>query len=1824
MKKKFLGRLLTMLLIVSMTLTLLPVPAMAAYGSSSWGSWKEELRDRWNSFWYGDKDDTTDTAVQADTTDSYYRIVHLDCGRKYFTKDWIIALMTEAKAAGYNQIQLAFGNKGLRFLLDKMDVTVNGTTYASDKVTEAIQAGNKAYYDAGNANELTQTEMDDILAAAKTIGIEVVPLFNTPFHMEAVISAMETLGISNAYYSTNKACLNLSNDTATAFVKALMQKYVTYFSGKGCKYFSFGADEYEGGWDNTFYTYAGEIASMIKTADMTPRVFNDSYRSTDTKYINSVDEVCYWYTGYSGGDDTLYASASTLKNAGKKLINTNKDYYYVVSKTQITEWGSSQIQYVFSGPYDEANWINKAKKFNKNTFNNWASINDSDVTSAGSMFCIWCDNPGDKDETQIAKETRMILRVMAARMQDSNNYKASSELVDGGFDENGAIYHKALTVTGEGVTATKGQTVNASVAANKEITLTANEDVTWKYDSAVFTRKEASEAATAAYAAEETYKTYTGRSITLIPTGQAGDRTVTATNNDETVTIIVTVTEAEYREENVWVSVGGTSETFEHEGTLSATGGSNAIATANVERTTGAGKTNRTLSSLITNITNSETGVFCVNGYYLTMDDSGKIGATQDINAATKVTVTKSSNSYKIQANNYYLGIKSTTSGWSTTYTLTTSKSTSSSDVDFNWTFGRGYDYSQQKNGTWRVLVYDSGWKIGDNDWENAGKLYAVTETTTPGGAVTKVSFTGVAVGDTTYIIGDTKYIVHVSPAELKDQYIWINYFITDHPVTGSDNLTSKKVFAAEASGENGKALQDLIPQEGTDKKTSAAVKFYKAVAQVDGNIQQEAGWTNKVGAGFASGVEKVRYYNNVWSVYANGAWTAVPAGKSTTNFVPSTHLTEEVDTTGLAAITAYYAQKTTVTDDVTTYATDWGEAIGSNEASKFNEDYALLDFAVRYQSGSRTPDSFANEKTLVYNTNAGGDYKIGSASAKTRYIKDILVENTPQYEVYMITVTPSDELTKAAHGLTASSDISYPDENEKVVWVDNEAGLGDFTDESTHYTYYQVGGEPVVPNIIATSKHAYLVTYYVRVITEDVLTVHYCMSGSTDEKGEFYSYTIAVQGNTKFDSNFKQKTTNSLELVNNTVKNYNGHTETVSADLSTMPEIAASYRYVDYTCVGTKVSDNCKDVYLYYTFDNSAAFVIDFGLPLTITPGEVHDSLTKSGVTLTKVAATDVHCGTVTVNATDHSFTYTPNEKFLTAQDGDTFTLTYSGHIPKKGESGTQDGSVSYRVTILPASNVLYEENFLKEETGGSSTISWSNENFADHTTAQETQKVGEIGKNVFGYDGAYASSTGASGYWQLGSATEEGKKLSYNTFYSNYLSTTFFGNGFDLIGDCGPDTGRVLLLLTNKATGKGKLLDIDTRYNDGVGDYGTTTLNQVPLAHVMFDEEGTYTATIYAGGKAATTTSTQSGANGIAAYSGIATYAAAMPVVSYDDDVYAVLEANGLSMADVEYVNVSAADSTAVPAARRAAAAPTNGIATYAATDTTTEVKHAAGTHVEIDGFRVYRSSTNNTNYPAAEQNVKYWNILDVVKGNIVAYREGEGTESASVSVENYEGTGGPQNEIYLKPGQSVAFKLTDESIKSVQVSLRAVAGASSWSSTPISSNTEMYYTLNKDSEGNFTVSVPQDATGMLAIGNVKLPSSVTTDSIQSANEIATEELLLSVRMAMNVAPVDPEPEEPTVFAPELLDASVSTSRFFRNKYITLTVKASADVARLTVNGKELRPNNSWLVKKGWSDTYTYVLTETVKKNESRTYDIVAYDANGLASETKTLRAD
>ena len=1671
MKKKFLGRVLTMLLVASMVFTLLPAPAIAA------GNWW------WNN------DEYTEEAVPTATTDDYDRILHLDCGRKYFTKDWIIALMTEAKAAGYNQVQLAFGNKGLRFLLEDMSVL----SYTGQQVKDAIHAGNEAYHDFP-VDELTQADMDDILAAAAALELDVIPLFNTPFHMEAVITAMEELGITNSYFTKDngtpeRGCLNLSNEAAVNFVKALMQKYVNYFSGKNCKYFAFGADEYTGGWNDTFYSYAGEIASMIKTAQMTPRVFNDSYRSGSTTYIDGVNQVCYWYTGYSGN---MYSSAATLKRAGKQLINTNKDYYYVVSKNQITQWNSPEIQYVFSGPYDEATWINKANQFNRDTFNNWAWINNTSVSSDGSMFCIWCDNPGAKDETQIAKETRMILRVMAARMQNSYDYQGADVLVDGGFDADGRIYHK-------------------DIKDNKDI-----KDI-------------------------------------YITVGQKHTETIDGN----------------------------------HPGPYEGIDTSIATVTGNVIPGTTATPTLAMSEVYKFEENQSATGVISDgNGNYLKVSGESLTNTTK-IEEATKFTVVKTStNKATIQVTdtNSYLKLMNTSGSTSSIMAV---------EESYEWEVGLGSDFCWQAgyNSYYYLAYYGENWTSNDN-WAYAGHLYAVEPGTTSTTDKTKLTFTGVKRGDTEVTIGTTKYLIHVSEAQLSDNRICINYYITNHKVEDENGNTSHWVSAGEGkiNSEKGVAIEELIALTGTDTHTSKPTKFYKATAQSGNNIQTDAGWTNKIAAG--DNCAKLRYWNNTWSVCdASGQWHDV-VGK-TAEFDPEKQLSNGAAETnaGYAAITAYYGQKTEVTDEITTYATDWGGTIPG--AKDLGDEYALLDFAVKYQSGDRTPSKFATSKTIVYNAKGDKDYAY-SENGNTRIVKDLFVENTEGYEVYMITVTKNNNaLPTADTALSSSTKISYKTadtdvstNDEMVVWVDKEEDLGYFNSADKQYPGYKVGGDPIVSAIYVAQQSAYLVTYYVRAVSKDQLQVNY-IDLATNKP--FYHYGINVSGTTTFSENIalNRDTADSWkgDLVNGTVTNDKNKNQTVSADLSTMPEIGAEYRHVAYTCDHIQLSADRKTLDLYYKFNNTVTFVADFGLPITINKEDLSATLNNAGVKITEVKAAGVNHGAVKIDG--DVVTYTPDKRFVADENGESFTLTYTGTNVQ--ETGGKAGTVAYRVNILPASNVLYEENFLTQS--GDSSLGWTKGTTVAPTTPQQTQKVNGTGSyNVFGRDAAYDAVTGELGVW-----TATGLEFNSRT---GALTTSFYGNGFDLIGNCGLSTGRVILFVKNAETDKGKLIDVDTRYSGG-------DLYQVPLAHVMMDKEASYNVTIYAAGLKATNETPVS-----YNLSGAATYASDYAVGGYDTVLSDILAENGLTMADVEYVKVESA-----PAATTRSAASFYTLDTAAETGTIT---HAAGKHVEIDGFRVYRSSTNNTNYPKSEQDVQYLNILDAV-GDFTAFVEGSTADSKWEVRDTYENAGGPQNEIYLRKtdgeNSAIAFKIDPNAI--VQISARAVENEKAAElvvngvKTVIKTNTEMYYTFAASENG--IVTIKNEGDGMLALGNLKIKNGTQAAALSEEDYPAAIALL-----SLNAAPETPD----TVFEPEI-SAKVTTTRFIRSKVVTLTVSASADVAVLEVNGVELRPTNSWLVKMGWSDTYTYILTEKVPKNEIKTYEIVGYRADGAASETIVVKS-
>lgn len=337
---------------------------------------------------------TNETGASSSARNDFMRVFHLDCGRKYFSVAEIESLIDTASAANYTHIELAVGNDSLRFLLDDMSVTANGKTYASDDVKTQIHNGNVNYYDAGSANELSQSDMDAIIAYAQSKNISIIPLINTPGHMDAILSAATALTGSDCAYNKSVRTIDLTNDTAVAFTQALLQKYINYFAGKGCGYFNMGADEYandvlkpngfsyllSNGLYNNFVNYVNDVAKLIVDAGMTPIAFNDGiyYKNTTNCGAFSKDiVVSYW-------ENSGTASASFIAQQGHKILNTNKSWYYVLGS--------------------RASWagLETAKKGVQNTPVTSVQGDDGSVKPIGAMFCLWCDFPQNSyNETEV-------------------------------------------------------------------------------------------------------------------------------------------------------------------------------------------------------------------------------------------------------------------------------------------------------------------------------------------------------------------------------------------------------------------------------------------------------------------------------------------------------------------------------------------------------------------------------------------------------------------------------------------------------------------------------------------------------------------------------------------------------------------------------------------------------------------------------------------------------------------------------------------------------------------------------------------------------------------------------------------------------------------------------------------------------------------------------------------------------------------------------------------------------------------------------------------------------------------------------------------------------------------------------------------------------------------------------------------------------------------------------------------------------------------------------------------------------------------------------
>lgn len=618
-----------------------------------------------------------------------------------------------------------------------------------------------------------------------------------------------------------------------------------------------------------------------------------------------------------------------------------------------------------------------------------------------------------------------------------------------------------------------------------------------------------------------------------------------------------------------------------------------------------------------------------------------------------------------------------------------------------------------------------------------------------------------------------------------------------------------------------------------------------------------------------------------------------------------------------------------------------------------------------------------------------------------------------------------------------------------------------------------------------------------------------------------------------------------------------------------------------------------------------------------------------------------DVEKNAAEIKVLDSSKTYVSYDKSTNA-------LLYTPQSVNSGETidlalvfagGYQ---VKKSITFLPATNVLYEENFM---TNGGTHGEWIPEGTNNTATV-----VNDNENSVYGYADAYKGfATYSNGGALKATLDLKGGKRAYTT---DAVEFSFSGTGFDIISECGTDTGLLLVALS-KGGNPFKVYIVDTYFcgdnsiggnppipsiitGEGILDY------QVPVVRAMNLERADYSVRIL--GYLTNTAGAIVGPASPTPWDGGETGAAGSTRGANGIDTNRILREAGLKEFIGCEVETSFMDENSVLNGGTGIAAKNSPNRTFGKRGEET----AQTADVYLDAFRVYKPLADETKYVENEQGLAYAPVYDYVKNsaeligpeilpNSMVYVEYDGdTDIANIA--KYQDRG-PQNEVYLTNGNYIGFVLEGYTgTEKVMISAKAVAGdpvlgyldTNAIGDKIISSvmkMTEMYYDV--------TAYVRQyDSTKyMLVLGNIA-DADAETRSILSVSGIKLADGIIpatSTQIAADIASLVTlayQPVEEPVFTPERFELRYS-GRALAGWFTSISVKTSTDVDHVSVyrladDGslvpvrENMRPMNSLFTYFGWMDYYAFSLTvRAPRRGMTDTYYIFAYDANGVASE-------
>lgn len=1861
------------------------------------------------------------------------RSAYIDCGRVYYSPALLKALIKTLAWNRMNTLYLDFSNNNAtRFFLDEMKVTAGGQNY---DITTAKPSDGKY---------LTQADMVDIIKVAKQYGVQIIPTFNSPGHIGGLYSLNESLFVKGTATDYDSSCgkitLNIANQNAYDFGQAVVKLYVDFFAQQGCKSFNIAADEatlsgvkYDST-NETFVKYVNDLNTYIKGKGMTTRMFNDGVKSVNSGIDKDI-VILYWTTE---GD----SSAVNLIGAGYKVVNFNchAGLYYAymgsvdgayvwnqnveklydnwkpgVLSCKVYSWNSREYEYTPVETMEYSEYAGKLIGANFAVWSDYAFVNNKDGTAI-----INADDKNVVEKIQVVGD-----RCWSNKSSETYaNWKAGLTTAPGGINVSTYAIDGTVLPAASGITAASQVEIPVEDANNTGVSVVVKGEK-GQTGSLTVDKLETSpnaEAITAAGAEKSVSynvtpavdgKAYTGEgTVTLpVPEGWATEasrirayiidngavKLISGTLSDGKYTFqvphfsemgLVQLAEgAPSKTENITLTVGGTKS-------VSVDGVQNIVTAPNGQYATAATTTIPAESK----------------SYSATA--SAKIAAYQNYNESNLIDGNTSTKYWSngSQAKGAWVqvdlgaaipfdAVRLTSTG----YDACTNADVLVSADENSWTKIGSYTGSttpqvfENTLGSVRYIkvvittASNMWWQLAEIEWGNTQngqftRMAASGTVTVP--ERTSISFTGVAVGNTTAVIGDTQYNITVN-GRVEIPISIIDYradgLLFDFQV-GGKTYDYGLVHSHNNDGNVSSVNGGTLPGESYGTRiagTTLENTGYDASDSFSGNYYF---WGNKWSR---SGMVESELGSNGMPVYTNATVARVAQELAAGNY-NSDEMAGVVNDNDVIYTTFIKSGK--VTNTVTTKMSDAFSArkTWDNITNAYDLAWYLLNTLYQADTNMTTVNGTdgADHAVPIYGmkvdaydrlilTENNGVYSFDAANKKSNYdteSRSIYEDDTASsLQFYPIDGLGYDAILGDTTDKTNTSGNGVRPEHPngsytlrgEAQFVYQEDLYFEFSGDDDVYMYINgvlaldLGGAHgictkrvnlkdvaakchLTPGDVATFTFFYMernsdasnfkIETNMELVQRDIAVEK--RAYDTSYANEYASGTAVINGTTvAYDLIVTNKSNSPMTQIKLTDTDSLGGNVTIGSGVDVSPVVTPGkpndkgtvalgqgngYVLFITDSTGTEVTNTRFDN-LQALSDKIAKLTLPAGQSLhvrfltaktEIKPSKILDyintvevSANVGGQALSDTASHELY----SYNANDTGRTYVVDfglpleitgifdsdaqnnvgevslspknvQKYGTvtiAPNGFSTTLTYTRTANMTiNEPETITLDVAYKfgnnniklektLTIIPASNVYYEDN-LASFTNGSGVAenaTWSTVDNNDQTTTKD----------------------GGTDVYQ---ALEELGKSGVYGYDKQYNSSSMLSMG-----------------TAHKVTVTSAMADPEKWTNDSAWPTASFTFTGTGFDVISLtnNKSGAIFVDVYAGSKAEGKAEKKYVVNNYYGY----TYENGKWIVKENasDTLYQIPVMKITDLAYGEHTVVIK-------------------VAYSEYFDTANKSEYSFW----LDAIRVYNPMGKDYDYTADNEGYpQYIKLRDELaktaetnKG--VVFIDG----AANASIADYANFG-PNNEVYLANGQAISFKVPEnDKIASIQIGAKAPDGKSASmvvndndeSARTLNTATEMYYEISKT--GNqFTIA--NKGEGILSLTNLKITYTDKNHEEVKLESLTAKDQANAVAMvqALFAAPVE-------AFQPETLQAN--WGRAVRaGKRATLTVKTSADVESITVDGQPITSYTTRTERTGWGwwspkvtyHVFTYTITAPAQTTD---YAVCAVNAEGTASEPIT----